>query len=83
MGRNWARSFDQRRPRLDAGDLADRLHCSRSAGSRLETGAQPLDGFAALRRLAEVLRISTTALEITATVTVQPSAEDDCGAVTS
>ncbi|WP_433155724.1 helix-turn-helix transcriptional regulator [Actinomadura nitritigenes] len=36
-------------------DLADHLHCSRSTVSRLETGAQPLDDVATLRRLAEVL----------------------------
>ncbi|GAA0245339.1 hypothetical protein GCM10009527_047530 [Actinomadura nitritigenes] len=58
-------------------DLADRLHCSRSTVSRLETGAQALDDVATLRRLAEVLQISPTALGITATVTVQPPAEDD------
>ncbi|TDD89533.1 XRE family transcriptional regulator [Actinomadura darangshiensis] len=58
-------------------DLADHLHCSRSTVSRLETGAQPLGDIATLRRLAKVLQISPTALGITATVTVQPLAEDD------
>ncbi|MEV3923438.1 helix-turn-helix transcriptional regulator [Actinomadura coerulea] len=58
-------------------NLADHLHCPRSTVSRLETGAQPLDDVATLRRLAEVLQIFPTALGITATVTVEPPAEDD------
>ena len=58
-------------------DLANRLHCSRSTISRLETGAQPLDDVTTLQRLAEVLEITPTALGITATVTIHPPAEDD------
>ncbi|WP_433465287.1 helix-turn-helix transcriptional regulator [Spirillospora sp. CA-128828] len=59
------------------GDLAECLHCSRSTISRLETGAQALDDLSTLRRLAEVLEITPTALGITATVTIHPPAEDD------
>ncbi|MFF4236297.1 helix-turn-helix transcriptional regulator [Actinomadura geliboluensis] len=58
-------------------DLANRLHCSRSTISHLETGAQPLDDVTTLQRLAEVLEITPTALGITATVTIHPPAEDD------
>ncbi|MGH8965515.1 MAG: helix-turn-helix domain-containing protein [Actinomycetes bacterium] len=54
--------------------MADRLHCSRSTISRLETGAQALTDVATLRRLAEVLEIIPTALGITATVTSDPPA---------
>ncbi|WP_185759036.1 helix-turn-helix domain-containing protein [Actinomadura hallensis] len=72
-----ARTLRPRRPRLDSTRLANRLHCSRSTISRLETGAQTLDDVATIRRLAEVLEITPTALGITATVTIHPPAEDD------
>ncbi|TDD29975.1 XRE family transcriptional regulator [Actinomadura sp. KC06] len=51
-------------------DLADRLHCSRSTISRLETGVQALDDVATLRHLAEVLEITPTTLGVAATVAV-------------
>ncbi len=57
-------------------DLADRLHYSRSTISRLETGAQALDDLSALRRLAEVLEITPTALGITAMATIHQRSED-------
>ncbi|TYK52812.1 helix-turn-helix transcriptional regulator [Actinomadura decatromicini] len=58
-------------------DLADRLHCSRSTVSRIETGSRLLDDVATLRRLADVLEIPPELFGVTATVTGESPGEDD------
>jgi transcriptional regulator with XRE-family HTH domain len=57
--------------------LAQRLHCSASTVSRLETGARQTVDVPTLWRLADALQISPAALGITATVADEPGAEDD------
>ncbi|WP_433326920.1 helix-turn-helix domain-containing protein [Spirillospora sp. CA-294931] len=58
-------------------DLAQRLHCSRSTVSRLETGATAPRDLDTLRRLAAILKISPPLLGITTTVTTRPPAETE------